>query len=139
MRTVKFLPKAVTGFDVEGEGGQKISIPPRYSGHIILKAPTFFERQELKGLLLEVVAKDGEADLEAIRSKKEVNVSAVVKGMAAIVKASVPFYQEVALKNLSTGEELKSFDDLSYDPDAESILQEVAQELASGLSISKNS
>ena len=140
MKTLKFATKAVTGYDAEVEG-KNIKIEPTFSGHIELKIPNFFERQELKSLLVGVVAKDGEADLEALQKGKmsgKVNVGAVVRGMADLVKASVPFYQAVALKHLASGKEYASFEDLSYEPAAEGILQEVAQELASGLAPSKN-
>lgn len=140
MKTIQFTPKAVTGFTVEHEGAE-VKVPPTFSGHIVLKLPDYFERQELKSLMVSLIAKDGEADIETLKgaSKLKMNVASVVAGFAKLVRASVPFYQEVALKNLATGAEHKCFEDLSMDPAAEGILQEVAQELASGLSLSKNS
>jgi hypothetical protein len=136
MKTVVYTPKAVSGFTTD-EG---LSIPPSFSGQITLRVPTFFERQTFKALLVGVVAQNGEADLATIRDagKQKLNIANIVESMSKLVEASVPFYQAVELRKLSDGSELKSFDDLSMDPDAEGILQEVAQTLASGLSLSKN-
>lgn len=139
MKTIKFTPKAVSGFTAEVDGKEE-QVMPTFSGHIMLRVPDYFERQELKGLMISLVSKDGETDMETLKgvSKSKMNVGAVMSGMAKLVKASVPFYEGVELVKLSTGEALKSFEDLSMEKEAEGILQEVAQELASGLSLSKN-
>lgn len=139
MKTIKFTPKAVSGFTAEVEGKEE-KVAPTFSGHIMLRVPDYFERQELKALMISLVSKDGETDMETLKgaSRSKMNVGAVMSGMAKLVRASVPFYEAVELRSLSTGEELKSFEDLSIDREAEGILQEVAQELASGLSLSKN-
>lgn len=141
MKTIKFTPKAVTGYAIEDDKGCTKPISPTFSGHVILRVPTFFERQKMRALLVSVVAQGGEVDVEGLRSasSQKVNISAVMESMSRLVESSVEFYQAIELKNLETGEEHKSFDDLSMDPAAEGMLQEIAQELAGGLKLSKNS
>lgn len=135
MKTTIFVPKACR----EWKDDQEVVHQPTFSGQVELKIPNFFERQKLKTLLLVAVAQDGEADLETVKSGKgRVNIVKMMEQMGELVKESVAFYQKVELKNLKTGAELKSFDDLSCDPDADALLQEVAQELAGGLAVSKN-
>jgi hypothetical protein len=135
MKTCVFTPKAVSGWT--DDDGTKHE--PTFSGTIELKIPDYFERQALKEILLRVVGADGESDIESLKdAKRKINVSVVMKKMADLVKFSVPFYQKVELKNLKTGAVHSSFEDISMDPDAEEMLQEVSQELAKGLSPSKN-
>lgn len=137
IKTAKYLPRAVTGFKDEESG---LDVPPTFSGHIILRVPNYFERQELKAMLLEAVTGSGETDIESIQSlgKGKVNVLELMRRMSLLVQKSSDFYSEVALKNLTTGVEYASFDELSYDADAEGILKEVAQALSNGLPIGKN-
>lgn len=137
MNTVKFLPKVVTGEEHPDGTAQT----PTFSGHIMLKVPDFFERQALKSLVIGIIARNGEADLESLQdaasSKSKINVADALGRMAELVRASVPFYQEIALVRLSDGQAFKSFDDLSCDASCEEILQEVAKELAGGLKLGK--
>lgn len=135
MKTIKFIPKVVTGYTVEGA-----TVAPTFSGHIELRVPNYFERQQLKALMVNAVVQGGESDIESIKgaTSKKVDVLAMIKSMVAMVEASMPFYVSVEMKKLSNGAEYKSFDDLSFDPEAEGILQEAAQELANGLQLSKN-
>lgn len=137
IKTAKYLPQAVTGYK---DADTQIDIPPTFSGHIMLRVPNYFERQELKAMLLEAVAGNGETDIESIQSlgKGKVNVLALMRRMAALVEKSAQFYTEVKLVKIETGIEYNSFEDLSYDSDAEGILKEVAQALSNGLPIGKN-
>lgn len=136
MKTVVFIPKACV--ETKDETGKVLS-PASFSGCVHLKIPNFFERQKLKTLLLVAVAADGETDLETVKSgKSKVNIVKMMEQMSELVKESVGFYQKVEMKNLKTGADLNSFDDLSCDPDADGVIQEIAQELAGGLAVSKN-
>lgn len=139
MKTVVYVPAACKESTVEVDGA-KVVVPATFSGSITLKVPTFFDRQKLKSMLVDVVAKDGEADIEALRTGKgRVNVLRLLDKIADLVRESIPFYQSVDLTNLKTGAKYSSFDDLSVDAEADEILQDVAKELAGGLSLSKNS
>lgn len=135
MKTTNFIPKAC----LESKDGEGVVIPPTFSGSIDLKIPTFFERQKLKTMLIVAVSTEGGTDLAALKAGTgKVNVVKMMEQMGELVRESVPFYQKVEIKNLRTGEEHKSFDDLSCDPDADALIQEVAQEIAGGLGVSKN-
>ena len=136
MKTVKFIPKLCTKW-TDDSG---LVHEPKFKGCVTLKIPNFFERQELKNILMDAVLKDGETDIEAIKSDhKNVNVKELLKKMAVLVEKSVPFYQAVEIESVETGVFYKSFDDMSCDRDCEAIIQEVAQELANGFTLSKNS
>lgn len=135
MKTTNFTPKACRQMtDDEGKVTE-----PTFSGSIELKVPTFFERQKLKTMLIIAVSNDSGTDLESLKSGGgKVNVAKIMEQMGELVRESVPFYQKVEIKNLRTGEDHKCFDDLSCDPDADAMVQEIAQEIAGGLGVSKN-
>lgn len=143
MKSVKFIPKYVTGWTdkVKDESGKEIEIKraPTYKGCVTLKVPNYFERQKLKNILVGAISRDGETDIDTLKmNSKKVNVANALEKVAMLVEQSVPFYEAVELENIETGVILKSFEELSCDADAEGILQEVAQELATGLKLSKN-
>ena len=143
MKSVKFIPKYVTGYTekVKDETGNETEVKraPTYKGCVMLKVPNYFERQKLKNILVGAVSSGGETDMDTLKmSAKKVNVANALEKVAMLVEQSVPFYESVELENIETGVVHKSFEELSCDADAEGILQEVAQELATGLKLSKN-
>lgn len=132
MKTVKFVPSACAQSEANDQ--------QTFRGCVTLKVPNYFERQKFRGLLLGAISMGGETDIETLKeSASKADLGSVMQKMAAIVEMSVPFYQAVELENIKTGVFHKTFEDLSLDADAESILTEVAQELAGGLTLSKNS
>jgi glycyl-tRNA synthetase beta subunit len=136
MKTVKFVPKLCTDW-TDDDG---VVHAAKFKGFITLRVPNFFERQKIKTILMSAVTSGGETDIDSIKeASKKVDVIELMKKMASVVEESVPFYTSVDLENIKSGAVHKSFDDLSCDSDAESILQEVAQEIANGFSLSKNS
>ena len=135
MKTTTFVPKACRQWSDDSGTSHE----PTFSGSVELKIPNFFERQKLKTMLMTAISSDGETDIEAMKEGKgKVNVVRLMEQMSSLVEASVPFYQKVELKNLKTGAAHDSFESLSCDSEADSVLQEVAQELANGFSVSKN-
>jgi hypothetical protein len=66
---------------------------------------------------------------------------AVVKQLPAAVRSvelTKHHYTEVALKNLTTGEEFSSVESMEYDSECDPILFEVANAIMSGLKPGKN-
>jgi hypothetical protein len=136
MKTVKFIPKAC----IESTDDAGVVTHATFKGCITLKVPNYFERQKLRSVLMGAISRGGETDVEALKdSAKNADLASVMQKMAAIVEMSVPFYQAVELENIKTGVFHKTFEELSLDADADAILIEVAQELAGGLTLSKNS
>lgn len=136
MKTAKFTPKLCSE-QVDKKG---VTHPPLFSGHITLKVPNFYERQNLKAILMGAFVIDGQTDLEDMKvDTKNIKLPELMEKMGKLVSLSEPFYQEVELEHLVTGVKFKSFEDLNYEKDAEGILQEVAQELSNGFNLSKNS
>jgi hypothetical protein len=136
MKTVKFIPKAC----LESTDEAGVVTHAMFKGCITLKVPNYFERQKMKSILIGAISKGGETDVETLKdSAKKADLAGVMQKMAAIVEMSVPFYQSVEMENIKTGVFHKTFDELSLDADADEVLIEVAQELAGGLTLSKNS
>lgn len=135
MKTTTFNPKSCAQW-TDDDG---VTHEPTFRGNVELKIPNFFERSKLKVLLMTAVSGEGDTDVEALKEGKgKVNVVRLMEKMASLVEASVPFYQRVELVNLKTNVTHNSFESLSCDSSADGILQEIAQELANGFSISKN-
>jgi hypothetical protein len=135
MKETIFVPKICADF-TDDEG---VVHKAKFIGSITLRVPNFFERAELKACMMSALTKEGETDIDSVQSgAAKVSIVSIVEKMAKVVEKSVPFYKSVNLKSLSSGIEYNSFEDLGYDSEAEPILQEVAQQLASGLRLSKN-
>lgn len=103
---------------------------PSFSGEVELRFPTFDEKYELLESSGVEIGDSGEVDVGGKTKAK----FALIRKMVSISK---PFYVTVALKNLESGEELKSFEDLSADPDAHEILIEIAGRILNGKSLGK--
>ena len=134
-----FIPKACydrkAWEDVRNEQGEKtgerkeVDVKATFSGELVIYRPTIDERYEFAELLGLDVSKDG----EVVQSE-----GSVVKMMRNLLRASEKFYAKVALKRLSDGQEFKSFEELSVDPDCEGILIEVGMQIKNGFRASKN-
>jgi len=136
MKTSKFIPSVCK--ETVKEDGEKL--PAKFKGCIVLKVPNYFERQKFQAILMESITADGETDVNTIKEDlKKTGIVSLMQRMEKMVRESEPFYQSVELENVETGVFHKSFEDLTYDKDAEVILQEVSNELASGFALSKNS
>lgn len=129
MKTIIFIPSQCKKKEIE-ENGVKKEVEPEFSGEIILRMPNFDERFALFE----------EVGMDPNQSKDELSPLKHVGTIRKLVAKSKEFYQEgsVKIKRLADGLELKSFDDLSYEPDCALILIEAASALISGASVSKN-
>lgn len=115
MKTVKYVPKICQGENA------------KFSGDVELRLTSFDEKFDyLQSSGIEFDS-DGKVNLGDAMSK--------IKSLRAMVRCSEKHYISVSLKNLKTGEELKSFEDLSYDTDAQDILIEVATQLMNGFKL----
>lgn len=104
MKTIKFVPEAAQGENKS------------FDGFIELSTPSYDQRCEYSEAVVDMFG--GEQESQKTSDK--------IRVMRKLVAFSKEHYLVVSLKNLSTGEEYKSFDDLSYDGQAVPILQEVA-------------
>jgi len=111
MKTVKFVPS-----QCQGE-------TPTFEGFIEMRMPTFDEKF---GILEDIELKmtDGEVDVSNSQSN--------MKTLRKAVKLSQGFYKMVALKHIKTGEEYKSFDEMTCDEKCHPILIEVGMALLGG-------
>ena len=135
MKTAIFIPKSCTQWvDEAGKTHE-----PLFKGNVEIKVPDFFERNKFKALLMSAVTTSGETDVSTIKSaSNKVDVQRMMDKVAELVRESIPFYKKVDLQNITSGESHSSFESLSCDKDADSIVQEIAQEIANGFTISKN-
>jgi hypothetical protein len=120
---MKFEPSACRAKEVNG-----VTELAMFSGTVTLKVPNFDERYQFIEDCGVNVADSGGVE------KKSSNFSI----LRSMVKNSEKFYISVELKKLSTGAEYNSFESLTYDPDCDSILMEVASEIRGGFRPSKN-
>lgn len=117
MKSVKYIPEACKG--------EK----PEFSGEVVVRPPSFdekYEYLETSGLDLD---DSGNVHMPSGMGK--------IKLMRNLVKLSQKNYVSVSLKNNATGEEYKSFEDLSSDPDCHNIMVEVASQMLNGFKLGK--
>jgi len=134
MKTVEFIPSAckvqtVEQINPETGATEVVEIQPKFEGKIILIVPTNEQRMSFLEHMGVEIGADGKVE------QKLSNIAILRK----MIHISKDHYKEVALKNLVTGEELKSFDDLNYDDAASEIMSEVATVVVQGFKIPKNS
>lgn len=113
MKTVKYVPKNCQGDK------------PTFSGFVELRLPTFDERCEFIESSNVGMTDDGKVDLGDISKR--------VRMIRQMVKLSEKHYVTVDLTKIATGEQLKSFEDLQYDANANAILIEISEYLIEGL------
>ena len=112
----------------ETEGADGVKVQPTYEGQIELFVPSFDQRfQYIEEAGFEV-KENGEVDA-GVKN---------IKSIRKIVGLSEKHYKSVFLKNIETGEEFKSFSDISFNPDLANVMIEVAAALLNGLKVSKN-
>lgn len=114
MKTVNYVPACCKCDDATHEGS------------VTLRLPTFDEKFDYIEQLQASVKDTGE--IEADQMQK-------LRSIRAMVKLSKAHYVEVSLKNKTTGEEVKSFDDMQYCDDLHSVLMEVAGHLVNGFKV----
>lgn len=98
LKTFSFVPAVCSGDDA------------KFSGRIVLRVPSVFEKLELSDRyeqLKESKASSSRQTIEMLKSTQE-------------------YYKQVELKNLATGEDYKSFEDMITEPLLEMTLVEVA-------------
>lgn len=136
MRTFKFVPEATKDQIMTDEEGKPVPhgeagpilLTARFSGHIILRVPDFDERMQL---LEDIGLEINDAGQGAIPEDNKLKV------MRRLVKATQAYYKEVDMKHVD-GTEYKSFEDLSFDLQAQPILMEVAKLMQEGIRPGKN-
>lgn len=114
MKTVKYIP--------EGCKGEK----PEFAGSVELIPVTFDE----KFSYLEELGLDVDENGALVK-----NTSKQLKAMRNLVKLSEKHYASVSLKKLSTGEEVKSFQEMSIDSDYHMMMIEIANQIIGGIKL----
>jgi hypothetical protein len=115
VRSIKYVPEACKGES------------PKFSGEVELRVPSYDEKLEMFELSGMEFNSNGKVELSS--------TSCNIKILRAMIKHSEKFYQSVSLKKLSSGQELKSFEDLQYDSDGPSVLIEIASSLGKGFDL----
>ena len=119
MKTVKYVPRLCK----VGENGEE----PKLEGSVTLRVPNYFEKMEYFERLNVKYTDDGSVDLGTMTDK--------IKSMTDLVRMSEKHYVAVELKNKVTGEEFKSFEDLSYDSEGHEVMTEVAALIPHGFKV----
>jgi hypothetical protein len=114
MRSIKYIPEICKGES------------PKFSGDITVKAFTFDEKFEYIQSLDVDVSSDGSVN---------VGNSNNIEKTRRMVKLSQKYYISVDLKNNATGEEIKSFEDMSYCEELHECLIEIAAKMLSGFKL----
>jgi hypothetical protein len=114
---VKFTPELCSGKD--------------YSGHVILKMPSYAERLSFYSddLIDETMGEPGKepiSDAEKALAQKRMTARGR-KLMQSIGEKLGDYIAEVAIKREKDGFEFKTFDQLNYDSDMVAVLTECAQ------------
>lgn len=115
MKTVKYVPEICKGEN------------PKFSGEVELRLPTFDEKYEY-----------AEKSNIQFNDKGEVETTNKLAQVALIrqfVKVSQAHYISVSLKKIATGEEFKSFEDMSYESDLHETLIEIATQIVNGFKL----
>lgn len=105
MKTYKFIPKACD--DV------------LFSGHILMRKPRFNEKYDLIESL-------------NLNQSDQDNINSGIRKLRELIDICKQYVISVDIKNLETGEEFKSFDDLFDDIDCEDILIELGTKFLGG-------
>lgn len=114
MKQIKHIPEECTGEN------------PRFTGHIMLKVPNFDEKWGmLDGLGLEM-NDEGHVDMAKMKSFSFIR---------SYVKAAKPFFAEVSIKENLSGNEYKSYEDLSADSDTHPMLMKASLVVVSGMKL----
>lgn len=121
MKTIEFTP-TICKKTAENEN-------PAYEGTVTLIVPSASEKLELlEEIGIEV---DDSGDVKATKSGLATS--------AKMIKASERFYKAVNIKRTCDQSELKSFDDINYEPECLGAMIEIANLICSGgVKVSKN-
>lgn len=109
MRTFKFVPS-------EAQGPDK-----KFEGYIELKLLSYEEK-------LALIEEFGYFD----ESEEKRDIKRNIRMMISMLKVAKNYYVQVNLKNLETGFQYSSYDDLSYDSSCQQVLRDVATAIAEG-------
>lgn len=118
MKTVKIVPSLC-----KQEGSA-------WEGHVIMRLPSFDEKMEY----IQELGEDIDADGEVGSVKKESPV-AKIKQIRKMVAVSAKHYQEVHLKDKTTGLLVQSFDEMQYLEELHSVLIELSGKLVEGFKV----
>lgn len=114
MKTIKIVPAICKGENAAWEGC------------VVLRMPTFDEKFEYVERLQVIVKDDGTVEGDQISK---------VKSVREMVKMSKAHYVEIDLKSKSTGEIVKSFEEMQYVEDLHSTMVEVAGLMLNGFKV----
>jgi len=117
---IKFIPSICKGKS------------PKYSGHVMVKMPTFDERYRFMGSC-GFKMDQGEDGKFMVSGDPMSNI----ESLRQLVLSSKDFYAEVHIKRNTDGELIESFDMLQLDPDCDPLLIEVATGLMTGFRAGK--
>jgi hypothetical protein len=116
MKTVKIVPSICKGDD------------SHWTGHVVMRLPTFDEKFEYLENL-GVNFSDSGAVVESEGGNNR------VKQLRKMVDLSKKHYVEVSLKNVDTGEEINSLEDMTYNEDCHKALIEIATMMLQGFKL----
>lgn len=119
MIEIVFIPKAVK------EG--------KFSGSITLLKPSFKQRYEMFSAIGLKINQDQNGKAEMAGDTNHFDL------IAKSVEYTKQFYKKVELKNVETGQEFTSFDDLTYESECDDILSEIANLYMGGFKLGKTS
>lgn len=125
MAEVKFIPKVCTDQTDEKTGEV---IKARFTGHVILRKPTFDEKY---GYLQESGLTLGEDGKPQEISGSMERISFIRK----VVALSKKHYLSVCLERISDGAKIESLDDLETAGDCDDILIEIGTKILSGFAV----
>jgi hypothetical protein len=118
--TIQFVPEVC-----KSEGDKAAS----FEGHVVIQCPDFDQRYGL----IEKAGFEMDADGKMLSGAKQLPA---IRKAVKIVK-EMDLIKEVALKKLADASEFKSFEDLTFDPDCDPILIELAMQVMNGFRPSK--
>lgn len=127
---IKYVPQVCTDHEVELKDGQKEMVKATFEGYIMLKGTTYDERMEMLESLSVTANAKGEVD-----TSTSINMVAETRKLVKRAKEKVI---SVHLKNLATGVEYKTFEDMDSDPDCDAILSELGFAFRKGFKPGKN-
>lgn len=114
MKTIKLVPAICKGDDATWEG------------FVVLRLPTFDEKFDYVERMQLAIKEDGTVEGDQL---------AKLKSVREMVKVSKAHYVEVELKSKSTGEVVKSFDEMQYCEDLHGTMVELAAMILNGFKV----
>lgn len=150
---ITFEPAICRPKEVKAPTGKKKTIPARFAGTVSLRAPTYLERQSLRGnaelvekhMLAAVKAalddsgkKGGKVDEDALKEEAiKATVATQHERLNRVISRLGEFVVEIKIKRLDDGFTFTKIEELEIDSDMDSVLIEMATKLLSKFQLGK--